>query len=80
MRFVRFSHNKTVNCTAPYSAMHCYLWCGAVMPFCERFCCFANNFGAGGLCGYALFFFYNRILSFKPLDPFIKLLEKQNEV
>ena len=46
VRFVRFSYYKTANYTAPYGAVHYYLRCGAVMPFCEWFWC-----GLCDLCG-----------------------------
>ena len=46
MRFVRFSYYKTANRTAPCSAVYYYLWCSAVMLFCERFWC-----GFCSLCG-----------------------------
>ena len=39
MQFVRFSYYKTTNCIAPYSAVHYYLRCDAVMPFCGQFWC-----------------------------------------
>ena len=46
VRFVRFSYYKTANYTAPCGAMHYYLRCGMVMPFCRQFWC-----GFCGLCG-----------------------------
>ena len=39
MRFVLFSYYKTANRTAPCGAVHYYLRCSAVMPFCGRFWC-----------------------------------------
>ena len=32
-----FSYYKIANRTTPCSAMYCYMWFGAIIPFCGRF-------------------------------------------
>ena len=44
VRFVQFSYYKIANRIASCGAVHCYLWCDAVIPFYGRFLRFGEHF------------------------------------